>query len=456
MTRTISQNAGPTSQGERIILLDSLRGIAVLGILMMNIPGFAMPRLAYFFPNLGDFTGANYYAWYGVEWFLEGSQRAIFSMLFGAGVLLFVSRLEDRTEGLMPAEYFVRRQLWLLFFGLVNAYVLLWFWDILFHYAVFGIMLFAFRGMKPRHLLIAAFVCLVLQTARENVDLYRDKKTISRGIAISQIDTTKTALTPFQQDRLGEYKELKEASTVEAKKKRVERNLRDVQGPYERLYDNHSAASMRGETEGVFRFLFFDVLLFMFIGMAFYKSGVLTGQHKAGLYWLLFIGGLGIGLMLSYFRLQPQLRYNFDRFAITQNISFEFYEISRTFRALGVFGGIMLMYKSGVFKWLFALMRPVGQMAFTNYLAQSLMCGLFFYGVGFGYFGKLQIYEMYYVVAAVWVIEIIWSHLWLRFFRFGPMEWLWRSLTYWKWQPIRKQKNLQPVIQEKSPAGITV
>jgi uncharacterized protein len=438
MTQAHLQSAAPTSQGERIVLLDSLRGIAVLGILMMNIPGFSMPRIAYFVPTLGDFSGANYYMWYGVEWFLEGSQRAIFSMLFGAGVLLFVSRLEDRTPGLMPAEYFLRRQLWLLVFGLFNAYVLLWFWDILFHYAIFGIMLFAFRRMKPRNLLIAAFACLLLQTARENLDLYRDKKTISRGIAISKIDTTKTPLTPFQKDRLGEYEELKASNTMESKKNRMERNLRDVQGPYETLYNNHSAASMRGETEGVFHFLFFDVILFMFIGMAFYKSGVLLGQSKASLYWLLFAGGLGIGLLLSYFRLQPQLRYKFDYFIEAQNISFQFYEISRTFRALGIFGGIMLLYKSGVFKWLFALMRPVGQMAFTNYLAQSLMCGLFFYGVGFGFFGKLQIYQTYYVVAAVWVIQIIWSHIWLHYFRFGPMEWLWRSLTYWKWQPIRK------------------
>ena len=401
MTQTNILKAAPTSQGERIILLDSLRGIAVLGILMMNIPGFAMPRIAYFVPTLGDFTGANYFAWYGVDWFLEGSQRAIFSMLFGAGVLLFVSRLEDRTEGLMPAEYFLRRQLWLLVFGLVNAYVLLWFWDILFHYAIFGIMLFAFRRVQPKHLLIAAFACLVLQTVRENVDLYRDKKTIALGEVIARIDTTKTALTPFQKDRLGEYNEIKENSTMETKKKRMERNLRDVQGPYERLYDNHSEASLRGETYGVFQFLFFDVLLFMFIGMAFYKNGVLTGQSKTGVYWLMFLGGLGIGLVLSYFRLQPDLRYNFDHFTKVKNIRFEFYEISRTFRALGVFGGIMLLYKSGVFKWLFALMRPVGQMAFTNYLAQSFMCGLFFYGIGFGYFGKLQIYEMYYVVGVV-------------------------------------------------------
>lgn len=456
MAHELSLKAAPTAQGERILLLDSLRGIAVLGILMMNIPGFAMPRIAYFIPTLSDFTGANYYAWYGVEWILEGSQRAIFSMLFGAGMMLFVSRLEDRTAGLMPAEYFVRRQLWLLLFGLFNAYVLLWFWDILFHYAIFGLMLFAFRRLQPKHLLIAAGVCLILQTARENVDLYRAKKTIITGEALARIDTTKTPLTAFQKDRMAEYQTIKEQNTIESRKKRMERNLRDVQGSYARLYASHSETSMRGETDGVFHFLFFDVLLFMFIGMAFYKSGVLTGQQGIKTYWLLFGIGLGVGLVLSYFRLQPQFQYNFDRYAYQKNVAFDFYEISRTFRALGIFGGIMLLYKSGVCKWLFTLMRPVGQMAFTNYLMQSVMCGLFFYGIGLGYFGKLEIHELYYVVAAVWAIETAWSHLWLRYFRFGPMEWLWRSLTYWKWQPIKKENTMQPVMQEHVKAPVTV
>jgi uncharacterized protein len=98
----------------------------------------------------------------------------------------------------------------------------------------------------------------------------------------------------------------------------------------------------------------------------------------------------------------------------------------------------MLMYKSGWFKWFFALMKPVGQMAFTNYLMQSLVVGLYFYGIGFGNFGKLERHEIYYVVGIVWLVEIIWSHLWLAKFRFGPLEWAWRSLTYWKAQPIRK------------------
>ena len=441
----------PTGQGERIILLDSLRGIAVLGILLMNIPGFALPRVAIGSPNLLDFTGINFYTWYGVDWFMEGSQRALFSMLFGAGMLLFINRLEDRTSGLMPAEYFLRRQLWLLVFGLFNAYILLWFWDILYHYAIFGIMLFAFRRLPAKKLLVAAGVCLLLQTVRENVDMYRDKKVITRGEKIAALDTTKTKLNTVQQEQLGEYMGFREETSLESKKKKMERNTREVQGNYFSLYDSHSEASMRGETMGVFHFLFFDVLLFMFIGMAFYKNGILTGMHKAKTYWILFLGGLGIGLVLSYFRLQPLLKYQFDFLQIAKNSKFEFYEISRTFRALGIFGGIMLLYKSRFFKWLFALMRPVGQMAFTNYLAQSFLCGLIFYGVGFGLFGKLQIHQMYYVVAAVWVLEIIWSHIWLRYFRFGPMEWLWRSLVYWKKQPLRKGNGM---IEVKQPGEV--
>jgi uncharacterized protein len=176
----------------------------------------------------------------------------------------------------------------------------------------------------------------------------------------------------------------------------------------------------------------------MFLGMAFFKLGILTGLAPTRTYLLLAIIGLGSGLVISWLRLQPYIDYKFDALAITKNVKFEYYEISRTVRAIGIFGVIMLMYKSGVFKWFFALMRPVGQMAFTNYLTQSLFVGLYFYGIGLGNYGKLHRHEIYYVVAVVWLVQIIWSHIWLRYFRFGPLEWLWRSLTYGKKQPFRK------------------
>ncbi len=434
----MSSNAfTPTGAGERILLLDSLRGIAVLGILFMNIPGFSGPTIAHDDPTLSDFTGANYYLWVFDSWFFEGSQRALFSMLFGAGILLFISRLQKRETGMMPAEYFFKRQLWLLTFGLFNAYILLWFWDILFHYAVIGMMLFAFRRLSPKHLLIAAFACVLLQLGRENVNLYRDKAIINKGEAVASLDTSANKLTPIQKDDLQAMIRLKEGDTRASKEKRMESSIRAVQTSYFTLYNAHSERSFRTETGGMFYFLFFDILVFMFVGMAFFKTGIITGMHKTSTYWWLFVIGLGLGLPVSYLRLHPDMTtYQFSHYLHTKNAMVDFYTLSRTLRALGIFGAIMLMYKSGWFKWFFTLMRPVGQMAFTNYLMQSFMCGVIFYGVGFGYFGKMQRYETYLVVAAIWTIEIIWSHIWLRQFRFGPFEWLWRSLTYWKKQPF--------------------
>ncbi|GAB2839768.1 DUF418 domain-containing protein [Ferruginibacter profundus] len=430
--------AAPVAQQDRIIIIDSLRGIALLGILMMNIPYFGLPEPAFDNLTLNNELGTvNQKVWYFINFFLEGSQRAIFSMLFGAGIMLFVSRLEKRVQGLMPAEYFIRRQLWLLFFGLVNAFVLLWPGDILFQYAICGIIVFVFRRTPVKGLLIAAGICLLLMTVRENRDLYKQKGVIAKGEAVAKLDTTKTKLTDVQKEELAAMTGIKERSDTAGLRKEMRKNLRQLTGTYAETYNNLSNASTNAEFYYTYYGLW-DVLLFMFIGMAFFKNGVLTGNASVKIYWALFIVGLGAGLFISYLRLQPMFQYKFNFFEMTKHKAFDFYEISRTLRSLGIFGFIMLLYKSGIFKWLFAIMRPVGQMAFTNYLMQSFLCGLFFLGIGFGMMGKLQRYEIYYVVAVVWVLEIIWSHIWLHFFRFGPLEWCWRSLTYWKRQPLKK------------------
>jgi len=430
--------AAPVAQSDRILIIDSLRGIALLGILMMNMPFFALPYPVPDNPVLLNELGTiNEKAWYFINWFLEGSQRGLFSMLFGAGIILFITRLEKRVPGMMPAEYFLRRQLWLLVFGLVNAFVLLWPGDILFQYAVCGIIMFVFYRLPVKGLLIGAVVCLLLMTARENRDLYKYKSVIRKGELVEKMDTTKVKWNDQQKAEFGAMVGMREKGDTASQRKEMEKNLRDVRGSYAAVYDNLSDVSVQIEMHYTY-YMLWDVLLFMFLGMAFYKSGVLTGQAPAKVYWLLFIVGFGVGLFLSYYRLQPMIDARFNRFLITKRSNFDFYELSRTFRSLGLFGLVMLLYKSGWFKWLFALVRPVGQMAFTNYLMQSFLCAVIFFGVGFGMFGKLQRYEIYYVVAAIWALEIIWSHIWLRYFRFGPLEWLWRSLTYWKRQPIKK------------------
>ncbi len=431
--------AAPVSQSERIIILDSLRGFAILGILLMNIPAFAMPNSGYDPSILNEYGTINFKVWQFVEWFPAGTQRALFSMLFGAGIILFVNWKEKREGGLLPADYFFRRQLWLMVFSLFDVFILLWWGDILLDYACLGMMMFAFRNLSPKRLLIGAGFCFLFMMARENADLYKDKIMIYRGEIASAADTTKIKLNDIQKEELNAMLDFKERSTRESKLKRMKKAIQKTTGSYKELYKQRTDMYI----DNLVRYLFFyvwDVLLFMFLGMAFLKMGILTGQASVKWYWWMSLAGLGIGLTLSYFRLQPLIDTKFNGFDYTKKVSFSFYELSRTFRSIGILGLIMLFYKSGWFNWLFALMRPVGQMAFTNYLMQSLLGGLFFYGVGFGYFGKLERHELYYFVATVWTIEIVWSHIWLRFFRFGPMEWLWRSLTYWKWQPMKKMQ----------------
>ncbi|HMG89399.1 MAG TPA: DUF418 domain-containing protein [Chryseolinea sp.] len=443
----------PLSESERITIIDSLRGIALLGILMMNIPSFGYPFIQATNPMIaGELGTINFKIWYFVEGFLEGTQRGLFSMLFGCGVIVFTTRLEKRVNGIMPAELFLRRQLWLLLFGLFNAFVLLWSGDILYHYAILGILLFAFRRMKPSHLIIAAIVCLALQTARENRDLYQSKRTIEKGEAIAAIDTTKTKLNDKQKGQLEEMNGFKNNQKLEKKQKKAKETIEAVQGSYAELYERLSNDSVWMETD----FMYYnpwDVLIFMFLGLAFFKMGLMQGDHPLMTYLIIAIVGLGVGIVLSYFRLKPLIETQFNFFDYTKDASFTLYEIPRTFRSVGLFGLIMVLYKTGWFNWLFALVRPVGQMAFTNYLMQSLICGLIFYGVGFGLYGELQRYELYYIVGSVWIFQIIVSHIWLRYYRFGPMEWVWRSLTYWKLQPFKKRAASEIVFPSVQPGN---
>lgn len=435
MSATIT---APVSQLDRIVILDNLRGFAILGILLMNIPLFGLPYPVSNDPSvLNEWGTIDFKVWNFVSWFPEGTQRAIFSMLFGAGILLFVGGKEKRLDGLMPADYFFRRQLWLIVFSLFDVFVLLWLGDILLDYAILGMIMFAFRNLPPKKLLIGAAFCFIFMLARENRNLYQDKVTIHLGEKIAAIDTTKTKLTLVQKEELTAMQEFKEKSTLESRKKKAEENIAKHTGGYKKLYDYRTNTYV----ESLIPYLFYglwDVLLFMFIGMAFFKMGILTGQAPVKTYVWMMVIGLGVGLTISYFRLQQMVDANFNGYAYTKQIAFSSYELSRTFRSIGILGLIMLLYKSGLFRWLFALLRPVGQMAFTNYLMQSLLCGFFFYGIGFGMFGQLARHEIYYVVGAIWLLQIIYSNIWLHYFRFGPLEWAWRSLTYWKKQPFLK------------------
>ena len=434
----MAHTAAPVLQKERIDIIDSLRGVAILGILLMNIPAFSISGDPFIRNEYGTI---NYKIWFYVSWIAEGTQRALFSMLFGAGILLFLSSKTKQDNPMSAADYFFRRQLWLVVFGLFNIYILLWSGDILFDYGLYGLMMFVFRLWEPKKLLIAAGVCFLLMLARENRDLYLDKGTIIRGEAVERVDTTVTKLTPRQKEHLSNMKDFKGRADPESRKKRMERRDRMMTGNYSDNYDFRTQLYLNNILEYTY-FDIWDVLLFMFIGMAFYKTGILMGKAPAKLYAIMCIAGLAAGLFLSYHQLKPIIDSKFNFYNYTKNVSISFFEAGRIFRTFGIFGLLMLLYKSGIFKWFFKLMRPVGQMAFTNYLAHSIACAIIFYGIGFGLYGQFERYQIYLIVLAIWAAQIIWSHIWLRYFQYGPFEWIWRQLTYWKKLPLKKQNKL--------------
>jgi uncharacterized protein len=182
-----------------------------------------------------------------------------------------------------------------------------------------------------------------------------------------------------------------------------------------------------------------DFLGMMLIGMALFWMGFFSGKYSKSTYFMLWIVGYTIGLTVGYIVFkEAQSETNIGRYLDHWRVPhWVLYDLRRLLITVGHASLLMLLYKSGAVKWLMKALANVGQMAFTNYLMQSIICTLFFYGYGLGYYNKFRFHEVYYVVFAVWIFQIIFSAFWLRYFRFGPFEWVWRSLTYWKKQPMK-------------------
>jgi uncharacterized protein len=260
---------------------------------------------------------------------------------------------------------------------------------------------------------------------------------ITSGEKVALIDTSQIKLTPFQHDDLEAMQELKKSSTKETELKEAGYAKRMLTGSYADAYkyksDGYVEAFMHYTVYAIW-----DVLLFMFAGMAFLKLGWLNGNASSKIYWWMALVGLPVGLTINYFRVELLQSVEFNYYEYVKQLPFDVYEIGRIFRSVGWFGLLMLIYKSGIFNWLFRLLQPVGQMAFTNYLSHSLIGALLFYGFGFGLFGRFERYEVYLIILSIMMFQIVFSHIWLRYYSMGPLEWIWRQLTYWKRLPIKK------------------
>jgi uncharacterized protein len=441
-------NQAPVQKKDRLFVIDAIRGIALLGILLMNMPFFAAAHQQSFnLAVLNEFSGPNYWSWWIVNGLFEGTMRGLFSILFGAGCLLLIFRLERQQEGLMPADIYYRRLLWLLAFGLFNAYILLWPGDILYPYALCGMLIFPFRNLSVRQLLVVFTIIVAITIFRENKPLYDRKEMFAKGRAAEQLEKNKATLTDEQKKELEEWQGFTKKAAIESVRKEASKWTHDVQtGSYPKIYSLFKDFNIKFETTRFYLMGIWDILLFMFLGMILFKTGFFTGQLPLKWYVIPVIIGYGVGLGLNYIDLRYALTVKFDVIKYTDAWFFSFYELRRLFHTMGHLSLLLLMYRSGLFNWLFQAMAPVGQMAFTNYLMQSIICGTLFYGYGFGLYGKLERFQYYEVVALLWMFQIVFSHVWLRYFQFGPFEWIWRSLTYMQKQPLLKKESIPAAV----------
>lgn len=423
---------------ERIQSLDLLRGVALLGILMMNIPYFALPDAVFHHQEYAHPGDVNFWTNMVVNVLFEGKMRAIFSMLFGVGILLFTANKEAASGGsILVADLYYRRMLWLVVFGVVHVFGVLWFGDILYWYGLDGLLLFTVRNVAPRRLLLGAVLCfafLVFQRCWDFAEVQQKRSNYLTAIALEK-----------QHKPLNEAQKVDKTTWESIEKRRAldqtkaDEEIKAMQGNYVQVWNHVRPIGVESQSVYYYHNLW-DSLGMMLLGMALFKWGILTNGSKRT-YWLFVLIGYGIGIPLGYWAVwqEAAATQNYGQFldanwlppAVTYNVR----RISMT---LGHVGLIMLASRIGIFGWLWQSLRAVGQMAFTNYVLQSLICTGIFYGYGLGYYGQLQYYQLFYIVAGVWLLQLIISPLWLYHFRFGPLEWLWRSLTYWKKQPMKR------------------
>ena len=422
-------DVGPVREEQRIATLDVLRGFALLGILLLNILGFALPYAAYSNPGFDVPSGstADRWVWASVEIGAEGAMRCLFSILFGAGVVLFAGDRAGR------GRLHYRRTFWLLCFGLVDAFLLLWSGDILVTYAVAGALLFPLRRARPRTLLVLAGGLIVLMSLLSVGMQY------GLGLAHDAYEAVQTADPDTVSD---EMRAAAEEWTAFAS---------DFQPTPEALADELAARRTSYATAFVWNagitgyflgfvlpvFLLWDALAMMLIGMALFRLDVLQGGRSPRFYRTLALVGLLVGVGVNVVEVRGALAADFDLRRVFAQMQ-PTYHLGRLAVALGYIGIVVLVVQAGRLTALTSRLSAVGRMALTNYLMHSIICLFVFTGAGLALVGELSRASIYVVVVAIWLLQLWLSPWWLARYRFGPLEWLWRSLTYGTRQPLAR------------------
>ena len=427
----------PVSGGERITAIDTLRGVAVLGILVMNIYAFAMPFPAYNNPLLlGGLEWYNLGTWFFTHVFFDQKFMTIFSLLFGGGLVIMHERALAR--GARFGRIYYRRQLWLLMIGAAHGY-LLWVGDILFHYALMGMLIYLFRELRPKTLIV--ITCLLLPIApllSFGTSVYLEELK-SEVAAIEVLLEAGEELDDEQKAVKEEWDEM--AQFLAPGEKELREDLDAYRGDYAGIVAFRAPMVFIMQTQGTFFFILWRVGGLMLLGMALMKLGILSGKRDSGFYRKMLLLGYGLGLPIVLFSAVALNAHQWDgiyqyRIGTVPNY------VGSILVAFGHIAAVMLVVKNGVGPGLMARFTAVGRMALTNYLMHSLVLTTIFYGYGLELYGEIpRFWQMGFVIGLL-AFQLWLSPAWLKRYRFGPVEWLWRSLTYWQSQPMRRRERM--------------
>lgn len=403
---------------ERIAALDLIRGVAVLGILAVNVAGFAGPPSASYTPAIPlPASRADEWAFAVMLVLFEGKMRALFSLLFGASMLLFVERAE--AQGRDGQALQLRRLGWLALFGYLH-FLLLWWGDILFLYAVAGVIALALRKAEPRALAIGGLglfaVWQLSGTAIALSDAAKEQVALARPGDPALQKQLQDTLAPYRQQDASDSAEARAPWQVQVARKASER-------PF---YPLRVVLFTLGET-----------LPYMLLGMALFRSGFFAGGWSGRQLRIMAVCGLGAGGAVTLLASSWALQAHYPELTMRLLIN-DLLGLPHLAMALGYAALLMLAAPLVIRSWIGQRLIAAGRMAFSNYIGTSLvMCGIF-YGWGLGRFGQAGAAEHWLFVVLGWALMLAWSAPWLAHFRQGPLEWLWRSLTEWRRLPLRR------------------
>lgn len=429
----------PVRGRDRIEVLDVVRGIAILGIFYMNIPFMAGPV---FGAAIGNFramgwSGADQVAWVTIQTFWDGTQRGLLEFLFGAGLMVTAAKAMHDDGPVAVADLYIRRNLWLLGFGLFDIFCLLWPGDILHIYALCALALFPFRRLSVRWLIPLGLLFSAFTVVTGGMQYYERVEQQSAYAAASAKAKAGTKLTAEEGKAVEAWQKLEKRAAGEPDaefKPQIAAEAKARNGSFIDYAGWLWSAYMFIYNQNELFFGVFEAFCAMLLGIALWKKGVIQGKRTTREYLVLMVGAYALGMGARYIGCMERMTFLPipKTFWITS-------EVARLLVSLGHLCAINLLVRGATSRTIVAPFRAAGQMAFSLYFMEQI-AGLWimFSPIGMHLPGAQGWAHLALQATIVVAILLVFANLWMRAFVSGPLEWIWRSLSYGERQPFRR------------------